>query len=95
MVSGTEADLVLTGGKVRTPAHPSGFAGALAVRGGVIAAVGSDDEIVAAAIKVMRESGAAAILGTRSEKGMVLVEASGCDRLVEWTIPRAHAHRLR
>jgi D-beta-D-heptose 7-phosphate kinase/D-beta-D-heptose 1-phosphate adenosyltransferase len=39
--------------------------------------VGSDDEIVAAARKIMRESGAAAILGTRSEKGMVLVEATG------------------
>jgi predicted amidohydrolase YtcJ len=44
-VSNNEADLVLTGGKVRTPAHPSGFAEALAVRGGVIVAVGSDDEI--------------------------------------------------
>jgi predicted amidohydrolase YtcJ len=43
-VSG-EADLVLVGGKVRTPGHPSGFVQALAVRGGVIAAVGCDDEI--------------------------------------------------
>jgi predicted amidohydrolase YtcJ len=41
----SEADLVLAGGKVRTPAHPSGFAEALAVRRGVIQAVGSDDEI--------------------------------------------------
>src|ERR1700685_428455 len=39
------ADLVLVGGKVRTPAHPSGFAQALAVRGGTILAVGADDEI--------------------------------------------------
>jgi D-beta-D-heptose 7-phosphate kinase/D-beta-D-heptose 1-phosphate adenosyltransferase len=39
--------------------------------------VGSDDEIVAAARKVMAEAEADAILATRSEKGMVLVEASG------------------
>ena len=39
--------------------------------------VGGDDEIVAAARQVMREAEAAAILATRSEKGMVLVEASG------------------
>jgi predicted amidohydrolase YtcJ len=39
------ADLVLVGGKVRTPAHPSGFVQALAVRGGTILAVGADDEI--------------------------------------------------
>src|ERR1700733_15375485 len=39
------AELVLVGGKVRTPAHPSGFAQALAVRGGTILAVGADDEI--------------------------------------------------
>ena len=44
-MSSTEADLVLIGGKIRTPAHPSGFVQALAVRDGVIAAVGSDDEI--------------------------------------------------
>jgi predicted amidohydrolase YtcJ len=39
------ADLVLVGGKIRTPAHPSGFAQALAVRDGVIQAVGADDDI--------------------------------------------------
>ena len=39
--------------------------------------VGSDDEIVAAAQAVMRAAEADAILATRSEKGMVLVEASG------------------
>ena len=44
-ISGTEANLVLTGGKVRTPAHPSGFAPALAVRDGLIQAVGTDEEI--------------------------------------------------
>ncbi len=44
-MSSTEADLVFAGGKIRTPAHPSGFVQALAVRGGVIQAVGSDDEI--------------------------------------------------
>ena len=35
-VGGQEADLVFTGGKIRTPAHPSGFVQALAVRDGVI-----------------------------------------------------------
>jgi predicted amidohydrolase YtcJ len=45
VVNGSEADLVFTGGKVRTPVHPSGFVEALAVRDGVIQAVGSDDEI--------------------------------------------------
>jgi D-beta-D-heptose 7-phosphate kinase / D-beta-D-heptose 1-phosphate adenosyltransferase len=39
--------------------------------------VGSDAEIIAAATKVMRDSGADAIVATRSDKGMVLVEASG------------------
>jgi predicted amidohydrolase YtcJ len=43
-VSG-EADLVFVNGKVRTPGHPSGFARGVAVRGGVIAAVGGDDEM--------------------------------------------------
>ena len=44
-MSRSEADLVLAGGKIRTPAHPSGFVSALAVRDGIIQAVGSDDEI--------------------------------------------------
>ena len=44
-VGGNEADLVFTGGKIRTPTHPSGFVQALAVRGGVIQALGRDDEI--------------------------------------------------
>ena len=39
--------------------------------------VSSDAEVVAAASKVLRESGCDAVLATRSEKGMVLVEASG------------------
>jgi len=39
------ADLVFAGGKIRTTAHPSGFVQALAVRDGVIAAVGTDDEM--------------------------------------------------
>jgi D-beta-D-heptose 7-phosphate kinase / D-beta-D-heptose 1-phosphate adenosyltransferase len=39
--------------------------------------VAGDEEIVAAARHVMRAAGAQAILATRSEKGMVLVEASG------------------
>jgi len=45
MAVSTEADLVLAGGKIRTPAHPSGFVQALAVRDGMIAALGTDDEI--------------------------------------------------
>jgi predicted amidohydrolase YtcJ len=44
-VNGTEADLVFAGGKIRTPGHPGGFAQAMAVRGGVIQALGSDAEI--------------------------------------------------
>ncbi|HWM96308.1 MAG TPA: amidohydrolase, partial [Streptosporangiaceae bacterium] len=44
-MSSSEADLVLAGGKIRTPAHPSGFVQALAVRDGVVLAVGSDDEM--------------------------------------------------
>ena len=39
------ADLVLTAGKIRSPAHPSGFVQALAVRGGLIQTVGTDEEI--------------------------------------------------
>jgi D-beta-D-heptose 7-phosphate kinase/D-beta-D-heptose 1-phosphate adenosyltransferase len=39
--------------------------------------VGSEAEVVAAASKVLRDANAAAILVTRSDKGMVLVEASG------------------
>jgi predicted amidohydrolase YtcJ len=42
---GGTADLVLVGGKVRTSARPSGFAQGLAVRDGVIVAVGDDEEI--------------------------------------------------
>ena len=44
-MSRNEADLVLAGGKIRTSGHPSGFVQALAVRDGVVVAVGSDDEI--------------------------------------------------
>ncbi|MGH7113883.1 MAG: D-glycero-beta-D-manno-heptose 1-phosphate adenylyltransferase, partial [Stellaceae bacterium] len=39
--------------------------------------VGSDAEVIAAATKVMHDAEAAAILAKRSDKGMVLVEASG------------------
>ena len=39
--------------------------------------VGTDEEVIAAAAKAMRDAQAAAILATRSDKGMVLVEASG------------------
>ena len=44
-MSRSEADLVLAGGKIRTSGHPSGFVQALAVRDGVVLAVGSDEEI--------------------------------------------------
>ena len=44
-VSSTEADLVFAGGKIRSPAHPSGFVQALAVRDGVIRAAGTDDDM--------------------------------------------------
>ncbi len=38
---------------------------------------GGDAEIVAAATRILQETGANAVLGTRSEKGLVLVEAGG------------------
>jgi predicted amidohydrolase YtcJ len=41
----SEADLILANGKIRTPAHPSRFVQALAVRDGMIQALGSDDEM--------------------------------------------------
>jgi predicted amidohydrolase YtcJ len=44
-VGGNEADLVFAGGKIRTPAHPSGFVEALAIRNGLIHALGTDDEM--------------------------------------------------
>jgi len=44
-VSGSPADLVFTGGRIRSPAHPSGFVQAAAVRDGLIQAVGTDEEI--------------------------------------------------
>jgi D-beta-D-heptose 7-phosphate kinase/D-beta-D-heptose 1-phosphate adenosyltransferase len=42
--------------------------------------VATDAEVAAAAAKVLRDSGCDAILATRSEKGMVLVERSGVVR---------------
>jgi predicted amidohydrolase YtcJ len=39
------AELVLVNGKIRTPAHPSGFTQAAAVSGGQLARLGRDDEI--------------------------------------------------
>jgi predicted amidohydrolase YtcJ len=39
------ADLVLAGGKIRTPAHPSGFVQGAAIGAGVIQALGSDEEM--------------------------------------------------
>ena len=38
-------ELILIGGRVRTPAAPSGFTEAIAIDGGTITAVGSDAEI--------------------------------------------------
>ena len=43
--SSGRVDLAFTGGKIRSPAHPSGFVQALAVRGGLIQAAGTDEEI--------------------------------------------------
>jgi predicted amidohydrolase YtcJ len=39
------AELVLVGGKIRTAEHPSGFVQAAAISGGVIRALGSDEQI--------------------------------------------------
>ena len=39
------AELVLVNGKIRTPAHPSGFTRAAAIGGGTVLALGGDDEI--------------------------------------------------
>jgi predicted amidohydrolase YtcJ len=39
------AELVLVSGKIRTPADPSGFAQAAAIGGGMVLALGRDDEI--------------------------------------------------
>src|ERR1700722_5057043 len=39
------AELVLVNGKIRTPAHPSGFTQAAAIRAGVIQALRGDDQI--------------------------------------------------
>ncbi len=44
-MSDTKADLAFVGGKIRTPAHQSGFVQALAVRGGVVQALGTDEDI--------------------------------------------------
>ena len=43
--------------------------------------VGSDAEVVAAARRVMADAASEAILATRSDKGMVLVEASGATHI--------------
>ena len=44
-MQGRQADLAFVSGRVRTPAGMSGFAQAVAVSGGVITALGSDEEI--------------------------------------------------
>src|SRR3984957_16329274 len=44
-VAGRGAELVLVGGKIRPPAHPSGFVQAAAISGGVVVALGRDEDI--------------------------------------------------
>jgi len=44
-----EAGLILVNGKIRTPEHPSGFVPAMAIGGGMVRALGGDDEIRALA----------------------------------------------
>ena len=44
-IGGKGAELVLVNGKIRTPSHPSGFTQATAISGGMILALGGDDEI--------------------------------------------------
>ena len=44
-MQGKQAELAFVGGTVRTPTGPSGFAQAIAVSGGVIRALGGDEEI--------------------------------------------------
>jgi predicted amidohydrolase YtcJ len=44
-VSDAQADLIFIGGRVRTPAHESGFSQAIAISGGLIRAIGDDAEI--------------------------------------------------
>jgi predicted amidohydrolase YtcJ len=44
-IGGKGAELVLVNGKIRTPSRPSGFTQAAAISGGVILALGSDDEV--------------------------------------------------
>ncbi|MBO0821143.1 MAG: amidohydrolase [Nocardiopsaceae bacterium] len=39
------AEVVLVNGKIRTPAHPSGFVRAMAIGGGIIRALGDDEDI--------------------------------------------------
>jgi len=45
MITAAKAELVLVGGKIRTPTAPSGFAQAAAFGGGLVLAVGDDDQI--------------------------------------------------
>jgi predicted amidohydrolase YtcJ len=44
-IGGKGAELVLVNGKIRTPSHPSGFTQAVAISGGVVLALGTNDEI--------------------------------------------------
>jgi len=54
-MTAAKADLIFFGGRVRTPAHPAGFAPALAVRDGVIMAIGDDADIRALAAPGARQ----------------------------------------
>ncbi|HUN36092.1 MAG TPA: amidohydrolase [Trebonia sp.] len=50
-----KADLIFFGGRVRTPAHPSGFAPALAIRDGLVIATGDDADVRALAGPATRQ----------------------------------------
>src|SRR5436305_2101715 len=94
-VSSTEADLVFAGGKIRTPAHPSGFAQALAIRDGVVAAVGSDDP---AAGRIERDP-AGRPTGALHDGAMRLVAAhvppaSDAELLAGLVAGQSHLHSL-
>ena len=65
----TKADLAFVGGKIQTPAHPSGFVQALAVRGGLQAGRARTDEVI----------GLAAGKGARMRQRLVAISAmAGC-----------------
>jgi len=56
-VSDAQADLIFIGGRVRTPARESGFGQAIAVSGGLIQAIGDDEEIRDLAARAVAHGG--------------------------------------